>query len=52
MNRLATGIDELDIILGGGLATGSLVILAGGWAALSRVGAAPARTLASGRGSC
>lgn len=29
MNRLGTGIDELDLILGGGIPTGSLMVIAG-----------------------
>ena len=30
MERLNTGLDELDLILGGGVPSGSLVVLAGG----------------------
>lgn len=30
MNRLATGVPELDLVLGGGLLAGSLVVVAGG----------------------
>ncbi|MBA2332456.1 MAG: circadian clock protein KaiC, partial [Actinobacteria bacterium] len=30
MKRLATGVPELDLVLGGGLLPGSLVVIAGG----------------------